>query len=450
MQSFLKNLFLRIQKPAPNIDKLPYRFFAFVNYTYLLAGIFHFALIWVFAILGLNILSIYNIFSSAIWVICIYLNIENKVVSSRLLACLELLFHAYLCVIMIGWDSGFHYFILLIPSFIFLSIIPHKIKIILSIFTCSAYILLYKYTNQYPPIKVVLPGQLDKFNNLCIISTFASLAMFAYFYRRFFIKAENDLKIAHDNTAKALQKINENLIDAANYVKTILPKPISHGPIFTEWVFIPSESLGGDAFGYNWLDRENFSIYLLDVSGHGVSAALLSATIMNVMRSNALTDVDFYEPDQVLSALNKSFPSEKNSDMFFTIWYGVYNMNNRRLTFASGGHPPALLFTKSEDQLNSVVRIATKNNVVGGFEDMVFTKDSYFLDDYSSLYLFSDGVYEFLQADGSRWKYKEFENHISVIQSNNDDFKHIFNSIKKLNDTDIFEDDFTLLKVTFN
>ena len=103
---------------------------------------------------------------------------------------------------------------------------------------------------------------------------------------------------------------------AAVYVQSILPAPIDDGPVRSNWDFIPSESLGGDAFGYEWLDQDRFAIYLLDVSGHGVSAALLSATIANVLRTRALPQVDFGQPDQVLSALNRSFPSDVFEDDF--------------------------------------------------------------------------------------------------------------------------------------
>jgi phosphoserine phosphatase RsbU/P len=99
-----------------------------------------------------------------------------------------------------------------------------------------------------------------------------------------------------------------------------------------DWKFIPSNSLGGDAFGYHWLDDDNFAIYLLDISGHGVGAALLSVSVMNALRSESLLNTDFCEPDQVLASLNHAFPGEQHNDMFFTIWYGVFNKSSYSLT----------------------------------------------------------------------------------------------------------------------
>jgi sigma-B regulation protein RsbU (phosphoserine phosphatase) len=56
-----------------------------------------------------------------------------------------------------------------------------------------------------------------------------------------------------------------------------------------------------------------------------------------------LPGTDFKDSKQVLESLNIAFPGEENNDMFFTIWHGVNNKNTRELTYASGGHPPALL-----------------------------------------------------------------------------------------------------------
>ena len=71
----------------------------------------------------------------------------------------------------------------------------------------------------------------------------------------------------------AFAHLNQELAEAAEYVRSILPHPISHGEIRIDWKFVPSASLGGDAFGYFRLDEDHFVICLIDVSGHGVGTA---------------------------------------------------------------------------------------------------------------------------------------------------------------------------------
>ena len=71
---------------------------------------------------------------------------------------------------------------------------------------------------------------------------------------------------------KDVQKAREmdrELLKARKYVQSLLPPPIQSGPVLAEWSFVPSSQLGGDAFGYYWLDQTTFVFYLLDVSGHG-------------------------------------------------------------------------------------------------------------------------------------------------------------------------------------
>ena len=92
------------------------------------------------------------------------------------------------------------------------------------------------------------------------------------------------------------------MVKAAAYVQSLLPAPQT-GPISTDWVFIPSAELGGDAFGYHWLDDDHFAMYLLDVCGHGIGAALHSVSVLNVLRAQTLRDTDFYQPSDVLAAL---------------------------------------------------------------------------------------------------------------------------------------------------
>ena len=109
----------------------------------------------------------------------------------------------------------------------------------------------------------------------------------------------------------------------------------------TQWLLVPSTELGGDSFGYHEIDEDHIAFYLLDVCGHGVGAALLSVTAINVLRSAALPRTDFRDPGAVLSSLNEAFPMERQNNMYFTIWYGVYPAQLRRAPLCQC-RPPGL------------------------------------------------------------------------------------------------------------
>ena len=458
MRVYPKKLFRLFRELPANLTPKHYRFFVFTNYAAFLAGIFHLAFIGIFALLGIKILAIYNIFSSLFYAIFIYLNIKGLKIVPLVLANIEILIHAVLCVVIIGWNSGFHYYILAIQFVIFLSLWPTIIKSFISILNGVVYVSLNYYTNIADPLIAINPVYINWLNYANIISINFSIAYCAYYYRFLVLRVEAKLEMEHQKTTEALAErnealdcLNKDLADAAEYVKTVLPEPINEGPVRSDWEFIPSASLGGDAFGYHWLDKDNFAIYLLDVSGHGVSAALLSATIMNVLRSHALPGTNFGDPDRVLTALNNAFPGEENNDMFFTIWYGVYNKQTQQLTYASGGHPPALLFSRSSDEDTQVVQLRTPNYVVGGMKNIAYQRDVESLKDNSCLYVFSDGVYEFIQADGRRWKFGDFADFLCHLHAGDDkDIDRLVKSAKDLKQSNVFEDDFTILKVSFH
>ena len=165
------------------------------------------------------------------------------------------------------------------------------------------------------------------------------------------------------------RRLGEELAEAANYVRSILPPPCER-PLRVDWKYQPSTELGGDAFGYHCIDPDHFVVYLLDVCGHGVSASLLSVTAIIVIRSGSLPNTDFRDPGAVLSALNNAFPMEKQNDMYFTIWYGVYHVPSRTLRYASGGHPPALLLEPSAGGAATSEQLRSPGLIVGAMENL--------------------------------------------------------------------------------
>jgi PAS domain S-box-containing protein len=249
---------------------------------------------------------------------------------------------------------------------------------------------------------------------------------------------------------KVLKQLNSELSDATGYVKTVLPQPITSGPLLTDWRFIPSVSLAGDSFGYHWIDEDHFAMYLLDVSGHGWGAALLSVSVINVLRSHALPDTDFHKPHEVLFALNNAFPSEKHNDLFFTIWYGVYDMSSHNLIYASGGHPPAILFSGSGPEHIQMDQLRTPNTIMGGKPDNIYQSEIKAISRPSRLYVFSDGVYEITKTDGSIWGFNDFlEFNARSFKVDETNLDRLLTHAQELAQEEEFDDDFTIMEITF-
>ena len=166
---------------------------------------------------------------------------------------------------------------------------------------------------------------------------------------------------AYARLLKSQQELASELASAADYVVSLLPKPVEAGPVLTDWRYVPSAQLGGDSFGHHWIDDDHFAVYLLDVCGHGVGSALLSVSALETLRSQALPNLDFRDPAAVLSGMNEAFQMQKHNNLFFTLWYGVYQRSSRRLTYASAGHPPPLLLSPRCD----AIRLSADNVLIG-------------------------------------------------------------------------------------
>jgi len=263
-------------------------------------------------------------------------------------------------------------------------------------------------------------------------------------------KAEAILNKTLTDRNEVLKQLSHELSDARGYVKTVLPQPIESGPVLTDWRFFPSLSLGGDTFGYHWIDHDHFAIYLVDVSGHGWAAALFSVSVINVLRSQTLPDTDFKKPHKVLFSLNNSFPSEKHNDLFFTIWYGVYNIKTHKLVYASGGHPPALLLSGANSEDRQMEQLRTPNFIMGVEPDVTFQSKARKIDSPSRLYVFSDGVYDIRKEDGSIWGFREFfEFGLQSFRVDKPNLDRLFSHAQDLALEKEFEDDFTILEIIF-
>lgn len=243
--------------------------------------------------------------------------------------------------------------------------------------------------------------------------------------------------------------LQSELAEAATYVRSLLPLPLEH-PIKTEWRFIPSTQLGGDAFGYHWLDDRHFAIYLLDVCGHGVGAALHSISVINVLRSQNLPRADFYDPSSVLTALNGAFQMEKHNNMFFTIWYGVYDKTTGEILYSSGGHPPAILITGESADRAAFQELKTPGMVIGALPEAEFCNARCLVEPYNRLYLFSDGVYEVQRESGAMLMLRDFIDLLmKTPRRGGGELDYLVQFIQNIQGKSFFVDDFSLLQISF-
>ncbi|MFP4007652.1 MAG: PP2C family protein-serine/threonine phosphatase [Spirulinaceae cyanobacterium] len=245
-------------------------------------------------------------------------------------------------------------------------------------------------------------------------------------------------------------KLETELAEAAAYVSSILPEPLTEPPIKIDVCFIPSSQLGGDGFDYFWLDDNHLAMYLLDVSGHGLRAALPSLSVINLLRSKAMLQVNYRSPSEVLGGLNDAFQMTQRNDKYFTIWYGVYNRKKRQLLYASAGHPPAILLSPQRGKIE-VQRLKAQGFPAGMFPGADYEELSCKIAPESSLYIFSDGVYEINQPDGDIWGLDNFIETLKDYKAQgNQGLDDLLKRVQAANSQEVFEDDLSLMQVNFD
>jgi len=186
-------------------------------------------------------------------------------------------------------------------------------------------------------------------------------------------------------------------------------------------------------------------VYLLDVCGHGVGAALLSVSALNAIRSEALPQTDFHDPGAVLAALNKAFPMERQNDMFFTIWYGVYDTANRSLRWAGGGHPPAVLLPPGG---GSPTLLDSDGPLIGAVDGLEFGSKDVAVPVGARLVVYSDGAFEISRPDGSMWAFDDFLKTLAAPPpAATNPMDALVTHVRQLSGRDDFNDDFSMVEL---
>ena len=242
-----------------------------------------------------------------------------------------------------------------------------------------------------------------------------------------------------------LKQINNDLSQAVKYIHSLLPPYLKNDNIGISWKFVPSSSLGGDLFGYRWLDDENIMIFLIDVCGHGVRSALFSVSVRNTLYYMNLPNTDFHEPSSVFTGLNEMYKMKEHNDLYFTIWYGVYNVKSRELNYSTSGHPPAFGIING-----SRFELATDNFLIGVLPQYPYISEKIIMESGTSLYIFSDGAYEIQKADNEMWTLEEMHNYLVESHTKeNTELNMLYEYIQNLHINKNIDDDFTIMKISF-
>jgi sigma-B regulation protein RsbU (phosphoserine phosphatase) len=225
-------------------------------------------------------------------------------------------------------------------------------------------------------------------------------------------RQNEELQAANAHISAANRRMQRDLDAAVKVQNSLLPTSLPDFPDAQfAWAFRPCEELAGDSLGIVGLDDRHAGLYVLDVSGHGVAAALSSVSVRHflspVVSTRSLlrravpgsTTVRIASPAEVADELNRQFPMDPVTGQYLTLIYGVLDLGARLFRYVSAGHPPPLLLPHGR----SCLQLEASGFPIGVVEQTVYAEQAVTLEPGDRLYLYSDGVPEAFNPHGEQF-----------------------------------------------
>lgn len=154
-------------------------------------------------------------------------------------------------------------------------------------------------------------------------------------------------------------------------------------------ICIPAKEIGGDYYDYLFHEQGRLDLVIADVSGHNVGAALIMAETRTIIRSRS---GQFDNPRDILYALNKFFYEDlTKAELFITLFYLQYLTASSKISYASAGHSPPLLWRA---ETKECLRLDPEGLIIGVKEEFAYEQESLKLECNDILLLYTDGLIE--------------------------------------------------------
>jgi sigma-B regulation protein RsbU (phosphoserine phosphatase) len=270
--------------------------------------------------------------------------------------------------------------------------------------------------------------------------------------------ADKNRELARINSRlESAHKLIEDDLKAAAWMQTrLLPPPamLAHGAR-CEWRLEPSGYVAGDTFNFFAMGEHQLGFYLLDVSGHGVPAAMLSMTLSMLLTpdesaGNPLKcynrDREAFEllsPGEAIRELNHRFQSK--DDRYFTMIYGLFDTRSSTLSLAQAGHPGPILIRKAGE----TKALGSGGMPIGLWPEIEFDCFDIAIAHGDRLVLYSDGVTECRNMQGELFGENRLLAYLlqSSAQPLDELLGGLMTEIKAWRAVAHFEDDISLLAI---
>lgn len=233
------------------------------------------------------------------------------------------------------------------------------------------------------------------------------------------------------------KKMSEDIAFSRNMQMRMLPPKGIYNSVNIDYLYESSESLSGDFFDVFNMDSDNVGIYICDVVGHGVTAALLTIFVRQSLRTIAKGKSN---AGKIISELHKTFLAlNLETEKYFSVFFGIYNKITHNFQYVNAGHNSVPLLLKNTS--NEIEMLEAKGYPICNiFDSVEYDIKTVKLDEGDKLFFYTDGITEARDKSGQEYG---LERLIEVINS----LDNILEKLKSSLDgyTDVQRDDYAIL-----
>ena len=196
------------------------------------------------------------------------------------------------------------------------------------------------------------------------------------------------LREVQKQLARKLLDINNELEMAREIQLAILPHEIPQiRGLEIAARYIPMSSVAGDFYDFIVVDEKHIGIFIADVSGHGLPAAIIASMLKVALTAQS---PHAFDPARVLAGLNQSLCG-KFKQHFVTAAYVFVDMEKNSIGYAGAGHPPLLLWRTSRGNSSEVLQ---NGLILGLFPEATYSVVEVLVEPGDKIVLYTDGILE--------------------------------------------------------
>jgi sigma-B regulation protein RsbU (phosphoserine phosphatase) len=237
-----------------------------------------------------------------------------------------------------------------------------------------------------------------------------AVGMFIFAFMITNLIKERQTKKERDKLHAQLERKKKELEIAHQIQESFLPHTI---PYIENYQLaassIPAQEVGGDFYDFIPISGKQTGLTIGDVSGKGIPAALFMAFSRTLLRAKACRNPGV---GRMIESVNNFINEEPHSDMFVTLFYGVLDDENNKLTFVNAGHNPPLLW---KNETKDIIKLSTGGVVLGAMKGLKMDEKTINIDPGDLLVLYTDGVTEAVNKQEAQFGEEHL---IKLIQKN--------------------------------